>query len=114
MSEEQTGRLNDGGSFESRVLEQLAALREGMNSLGGRLSGLEERFSGVETRLSGVEVRLLAVEEKVDARLRETRPIWEAVLSRLEKIGAKMDIFSRDLIDTRTDVEMLKRRLPAA
>ena len=36
--------------------------------------------------------RLTALEDKVDARLRETRPIWEAVLTRLtgveERVGS--------------------------
>jgi hypothetical protein len=107
MSEEQTERLNGGGSFESRMLEQFALLREGVNSLGNRMSGLE-------ARLSGVEVRLSALEEKVDARLRETRPIWENVLSQLEKIDSKLNVLARDLLDTRGDVEMFKKRLPAA
>jgi predicted nuclease with TOPRIM domain len=107
MSEESTGRLNDGGSFESKVLEQFAALRESVNSLGGRLSGIEER-------LSSVEVRLSELEEKVDARLRETRPIWENVLSQLEKIDSKLNVLGLDLLDTRGDVEMLKKRPPAA
>ena len=107
MSDEVTGRLNDGGSFEARMLEQFALLREGVNSLGHRLSG--------------VEARLSTLEEKVDARLRETRPNWEAVLSRLDKIETrldrmevKMDVFTRDVAEARTDVEMLKRRPPAA
>jgi predicted nuclease with TOPRIM domain len=107
MSEEPTGRLDDGGSFESKVLEQLAALREGLNSLGGRLSGVEDR-------LSGVEVRLSALEERVDARLRETRPIWENVLSRVETIDSKIDVLAKDLLETRADTELLKKRLPPA
>lgn len=121
MSEELTGRLDDGGTFESRVLEQLAALREGVNSLGGRLSGVEERLSSVESRLSdvdsrlsGVEVRLSTLEEKVDARLRETQPIWESILSRVETIDTKLDVLAKDLLETRTDVAMLKKRLPPA
>ena len=106
MSEEPTGRFDENG-FESRVLEQLAAVREGLSSLSGRLSGVEDR-------LSGVEVRLSALEEKVDARLRETRPIWESVLSRVETIDTKLDVLGKDLLDTRADVEMLKKRLPPA
>jgi predicted nuclease with TOPRIM domain len=121
MSEDVTGRLDDGGSFESRVLEQLAALRDGVNSLGGRLSNVEERLSGVEARLSeldarvsGVETRLSAVEEKVDARLRETRPIWEAVLSRLEIIDSKLEVVANDLLEMRAETNLLKKRLPPA
>jgi chromosome segregation ATPase len=128
MSEDITGRLDDSGSFESRVLEQLAALREGMNSLGGRLSNIEERLSelearvsgvearlsGVETRLSGLETRVSTVEEKVDARLRETRPIWESVLSRLEVIDSKLTVLASDLLHNRAEIELLKKRSPPA
>jgi len=114
MSEEPTETLDDSGSFESRVLAQLSALREGIASLGGRLSGVEDRLSGVEDRLSGVEIRLSALEEKVDARLRETRPIWESVLSRIEIVDSKLDVLGRDVLETRAETDLLKKRLPAA
>ena len=93
MSEEQTDRLEGGTPFEIRVLRELANLSN----------------------------RLTTLEEKVDARPYDTRPIWEAVLSRLDSIEArlgrmeaKLNVFSKDLIETRTDVEMLKARPPAA
>ena len=93
MSEEQTDRLEGGTPFEIRVLRELANLNN----------------------------RLTSLEEKVDARLHDTRPIWEAVLSRLDSIEARLDrmeaklnVFSKDLIETRTDVEILKERPPAA
>ena len=107
MSEEQTERFEGGTPFEIRVLREL--------------SNLNRRFDGLE-------VRLTALEEKVEARLQDTRPIWEAVLSRLdtmetrlgsietrlEKMDAKLDVLTRDSMDTRADVELLKRRPPAA
>lgn len=93
MSNEQTERLNDGGSFESRVLSELAALRDGMSGLDRRLSSLEE---------------------KVDARLRETRPIWEAVLERLKVMDAKFDAFAHDMYEMRAEIILLKKRQPPA
>jgi polyhydroxyalkanoate synthesis regulator phasin len=100
MSEEQTDRLEGGTPFEIRVLREL---------------------SNINQRLDGLERRLTALEEKVDARLHDTRPIWEAVLSRLgsietrlDRMEAKLNVFSKDLVETRTDVEMLKERPPAA
>jgi hypothetical protein len=100
MSEENTERFEGGTPFEIRVLRELGNINQRLNGLDGRLTSLEA---------------------KVDSRLKETRPIWEAVLLRLDKIEtrldrmeAKLDVFGKDLVETRTDVEMLKKRPPAA
>jgi predicted nucleic acid-binding Zn-ribbon protein len=102
-----TGRLGGGDSFEARVLAELAALREGQREV-------EARMTGLETRMGGVESRLAALEEKVDSRLRETRPVWEAVLRRLEVIDSKLNVFAQDMMDVRAEVELLKKRNPPA
>ncbi len=100
MSEEQTDRLEGGTPFEIRVLREL--------------SNLNRRFDGLEARLTNLE-------EKVEARMHDTRPIWEAVLSRLDSIesrldrmDAKFDVVAREWLDLRADVEILKKRPPAA
>ena len=111
MSEEQTERFEGGTPFEIRVLRELANINQ-------RLSGLEGRMDGLESRLNGLEVRLTSLEEKVEARLYDTHPIWESVLAgiqimstRLEKMDAKFSVVGAQLLDLRTDVEMLKQRL---
>ncbi len=86
MSEEPTERLNDKNSFEARALAELA-------TLGNRLTSLEER---------------------VDARLRETRPVWESVLSKLDVMNSKLDVLGIDIFKTRTQTDLLKKRLPPA
>ena len=107
MSEEQTDRLEGGTPFEIRVLRELANLNN----------------------------RLTSLEEKVDARLHDTRPIWESVLSRLdtietrldsidtrldsidtrlEKIDDKFEVVAEELLDMRTEIKTVKKRLPAA
>lgn len=64
MSDNPTQEMPDSRSFEERVFARF-------DSLDGRLTTLKE---------------------KVDSRLRETRPIWEAVLTRLtgveERVGS--------------------------
>ena len=72
MSEDITHGLPQR-SFEERVLSELSGIRQ---ELG--------------TRLTSVEERLTSLEDKVDARLRETRPIWEGVLARLTAIEAEL------------------------
>jgi hypothetical protein len=93
MSEENTEKLEGRTPFEIRVLRELANLNN----------------------------RLTALEETVETRLQDTRPMWESVLAgiqmmstRLEKMDAKFDVVSAQLLDLRTDVELLKKRPPAA
>ena len=69
MSEDLTQKLPDSRSFEERVLAELAAIRSGQAAL---------------------ETRLTALEDKVDARLRETRPIWESVQQQLTGLEIRM------------------------
>ena len=107
MSEENTERFEGGTPFQIRVLRELA-------NLNRRFDGMEARLTNLENRFASFEGWLTSLEEKVDARLRETRPIWENVLTRLETIDAKLDVFWRDLLETRADVEKIKKRLPAA
>jgi tetrahydromethanopterin S-methyltransferase subunit G len=114
MSEEQTERFEGSTPFEIRVLREL---------------------SNINQRLNGLEGRLTSLEEKVDARLHDTRPIWESVLSRLDsiearldsmdarldsvdarvkKVDTKFDVVASELLDLRTDVRALEKRPPAA
>ena len=84
MSGEQTERLEGGTPFEIRVLRELASLNQ--------------RFDGLESRLTGLE-------EKVDARLRETRPIWEGIQITLNDMNAQLKLVVADLFRTRAQVE---------
>jgi chromosome segregation ATPase len=90
MSEETTQNMPDGRSFEERVFARFDAL----------------------------DARLTTLEERVDARLHETRPIWEAVLSRLDNIESEMKAINRrvrvlhdDILRSREDQEDLRERI---
>jgi chromosome segregation ATPase len=105
MSQDLTQNLPD--SFQERVLAALAAIRqenaqtnarltavEGrltsledrLTSLKGHITSVEGRLTSLENRVLSVDTRLTSLEDKVDARLRETGPIWESVLQRLSEI----------------------------
>jgi hypothetical protein len=90
MSEETTQNMPDGRSFEERVFARFDAL----------------------------DARLTKLEERVDSRLHETRPIWEAVLSRLDGIEGEMKAMNRrvrvlhdDILRAREDQEDLRERV---
>jgi len=48
------------------------------------------RLESLENKVDALDGRLTALEEKVDSRLRETRPIWEAVLTRLDGVENRL------------------------
>ena len=66
--------------------------------------------------------RVDALEQKVDARLHDTRPIWEAVQSRLEtieteirdgfrRVNQKIELLHKDILELQTDNKLLEGRV---
>lgn len=94
MSDDPTRKM-PGASFEERVLAELAAIR---------------------SDIAALDQRLITLEDKVDARLRETRPIWEAMQAILEDIQSQLREVVRDLYSMRGRINRLedRERPPAA
>ena len=93
MNEEPTQHMPDNRSFEERVFARFDALEASFNS-----------------RIDGLDARLTSLEEKVDQRLKETRPIWEQVLVRLDAMDARFDKFDARLARVEKNVDYLKRK----
>lgn len=75
-----------------------------------RLDELISLVHNVVARLGALEQRLDNLEQKVDERLHDTRPIWEAVQNQIaelrkemtkgfQRIDRKLDLFNEELID---------------
>ncbi|MDQ3256825.1 MAG: hypothetical protein M3R15_23520 [Acidobacteriota bacterium] len=108
MNEDTTRELPGATPFEQRVLAEFAALRQEVGTVGQEVGALRQEGSTLSTRLT-------ALEEKVDERLRETRPIWEGVLARLtaietgiKDIRSQMKVLMEDLFYTRARVKYLE------
>jgi predicted nuclease with TOPRIM domain len=124
MSEDLTQNLPT--SFQERVLAEFAALNTRMTAFERRMTSIEERLASVENRLTSVEDRVLSIdmrlnslENTVDARLRETRPIWEGVQQRLTEIEKGISTLNRqfktmisEAFDLRSRVDKLEDSQP--
>ncbi len=101
MSEDTTRKF-DERPFEERVFEELRNINTELRAVNARITTLEESFA--------------ALDEKVDRRLMETRPIWQAVQSSLEDISGQMRELSVDMLQMRSRVSRLedRSRTPAA
>ncbi len=95
MDEDPTRNLPQ--SFEERVLAELTAIRQ-------EQAAQREMIGHLNDRLNSLDARLTSLEEKVDTRLRETRPIWEGVLDRLTKIESELNSLNRQLRSMMADL----------
>src|SRR5947208_12241702 len=57
----------------------VAALGSGVAALRKEVAEIRTQQSAMAKNIAGIDERLTSLEETVDARLKETRPIWEAV-----------------------------------
>jgi Zn-dependent oligopeptidase len=71
----------------------------------------DDRLNQLLVLVQGIDARLRSSEEKVDARLHETRPIWENVLSKLEDIETRLDRVEGTGLTTRSELRELRREL---
>jgi predicted nuclease with TOPRIM domain len=130
MNEDPTKKFSDGESFEARVLSGLAAIQVGQVEIRNQqieilneqveirreqaemraeLAEMKKAIAALDSRLSSVEQRLSSLEEKVDARLRETRPIWESVLDNVKRLDLKFDEVLSELFDVKADSKRHER-----
>ena len=111
MSEDPTKELPGASPFEQRVLAELGALRSDVGALRSEVAEVRARQVAMAQDISALGQRLMSLEEKVDSRLKETQPIWEAVRAQIEKLDEKFNIFIRDLYDVRGDIGLHDKRL---
>jgi chromosome segregation ATPase len=95
MSKDLTQKLD--GSLEDKV-DRLITIVQSIDSrvenvetnLATRLEKLEARLESLEARLESLEARLESLETKVDERLKDTRPMWEAVQAQLTEVESSL------------------------
>jgi chromosome segregation ATPase len=118
VNEDTTRELPGATPFEQRVLAEFAALRSEVAGLGSEVGSLRSEVAEIRTQqvamaknIAALDQRLTSLEEKVDSRLKETRPIWEAVQAQLKKLDEKFNLFILDLYDVRSDIALQGKRL---
>lgn len=124
MEEEPTKDLATR-AFQKRVLDEFAAVRSEQAAMRSDMTEMrsdiaEMRNDIVEIRtqqaamaknIGALDHRLTSLEERVDARLKETRPIWEAVQEQLQKLNDKFDILLHEFYEVRADIKNHGRRI---
>jgi chromosome segregation ATPase len=115
VNEDPTKELPGATPFEQRVLAEFAALRSEFRaefgSLRTEVAEIRAQQVAMARNIALLDQRLTSLEDRVDSRLKETRPIWEAVQAQIEKLDEKFNLFIRDLYDVRGDIVLHGKRL---
>ena len=65
--------------------------RQLLRQIAGLVQEIHFSQSALEEKVTGLEARIVGLEAKVDERLYDTRPMWEQLNSRLDKIEARLE-----------------------
>lgn len=85
----------DKGIDQNVILQAIHELSDQIKSVEKNLS---ERMRALESRMEALETRTASLEEG-----------QKEIKEQVRKIDKKLDILNRDLLDTRADVEFLKK-----
>ena len=81
-------------SFDERLQHFDARLQrfdERLQSFDERLQGFDERLQSFDARLREHDAKIESLEKTVEARLYDTRPMWEAVQLQIVELRGEME-----------------------
>jgi uncharacterized coiled-coil DUF342 family protein len=116
-------------AFQKRVLDEFAAVRREQAKLGDELRGelslvraeqtamrqditeIRAQQAAMAQSIARLDERLTSLELQADERLKETRPIWEAVQEQVQRLVEKFDAVLHDFYELRGELRIHGRRI---
>jgi predicted nucleic acid-binding Zn-ribbon protein len=79
--------------------------------IASRFDQVINAIQQVDTRVQSLESGFQALDEKVEQRLHDTRPIWEAVQTRLDEMQTRLDEMKARLDEINIRLDGIETRL---
>ncbi|HEY0350429.1 MAG TPA: hypothetical protein VGC60_19995 [Pyrinomonadaceae bacterium] len=114
MRAEQTEMRQDIAVLRKDVADlrtDVAETRTHISEIRTDIGELRVQQTAMAKNIAAIDQGLTTLEERVDARLQETRPIWEAVQEQVQRLIERFDLMLHDLYEVRIDVRVHHRRL---
>jgi chromosome segregation ATPase len=90
---------------------KVEALDQKVEALDAKVGALDAKVEALDQRVEALDQKVGSLDEKVEARLRDTTPMWEVVVSRLDTIVAEQANQGRRLDVIETELRQLRRRI---
>jgi len=112
-------------AFQKRVLDEFAAVRaeqaatrsdqaamwKDITEMRSDIAELRAQQMAMAKNVASIDQRLTSLEQRVDERLNETRPIWEAVQEQIQRLVEKFDAVLLDFYELRGELKIHGRRI---
>jgi chromosome segregation ATPase len=111
---EQAAMRSDITEMRSDITEMrgdITEMRSDITEMRNDIVEIRTQQAAMAKNIGALDHRLTSLEERVDARLKETRPIWEAVQEQLQRLNDKFDILLHEFYDVRAEIKSHGRRI---
>src|SRR5438552_11457390 len=78
--------------------------RQLLRQIAGLVQEIHFSQSALEEKVTGLEARIVGLEAKVDERLYDTRPMWEQLNSRLDRMETEFNSFKAEIVGFKAEV----------
>ncbi len=85
MSEDITRKLTADEKLD-QLLSEMTGLKSEMTELKSEMAEMKSEMAEIKGTANRTESRLTSLETKVDERLHDTRPMWQAIHAQTEKL----------------------------
>jgi outer membrane murein-binding lipoprotein Lpp len=112
--------LSANNVFQAEPIMSEDPTKKLIEDFAERLREFSSPVYALQKQVQELAAMVQSLDQKVDARLHDTRPIWEAVQSQLSQLNEsmsdlnhKMEILHGDVLQVRTDQRKMNQRIEA-
>lgn len=96
---------------QGAMRQDITAIRSDIVEIRNDIVQIRSQQAAMAKNISSLDERLTTLEQRVDARLKETRPIWEAVQEQLQRLSEKFDTVILEFYELRGEFKIHGRRI---
>lgn len=96
---------------QSEMRSDITVMRNDITGILCELVEIRTQQAAMAKNIGALDHRLTSLEERVDARLKETRPIWEAVQEQMQRLAERFDAMILEFYEVRNENKIHGRRI---